>query len=160
MTNFLNAGLGFLWSHWITKQNRNPLIITCWYSKKMFPKWLLPFVQPQNTQARLTTHKTLWLDGKNALAFQRLRMGTGGHHKGLQLLLHQPLGQPLQLAVTEEAVAVNVAAGKQNQHGPAVRPARRKGWEAHSPFMLNTFLPPPQHGWKEKKNTAGMSLRH
>lgn len=67
-------------------------------------------------------------------------MGTGGHHKGLQILLHQPLGQPLQLAVTEEAVTVNVAAGKQNQHEPAVSPAQRGGWEAHSPFMLNTFL--------------------
>jgi len=77
-------------------------------------------------------------------------MGAGGHHEGLQLLLNQPLGQPLQLAVAEEAVAVYVAAGKQNQDEPAMSPARREGWKAHSPVMLDTFLPPSQHGWKGK----------
>lgn len=44
-----------------------------------------------------------------------------------------------------------MAAGKQNQHEPAVSPTRREGWRSHSPFMLDTFLPSPQHGWKEKK---------
>lgn len=43
-----------------------------------------------------------------------------------------------------------MAAGKQNQHKPAVSPAWKEGWKAHSPFMLDTFLPPPP-AWVEGK---------
>lgn len=87
-------------------------------------------------------------------------MGTGGHHKGLQLLLHQPLGQPLQLAVTEEAVTVNVAAGKQNQHQPAVSPAHGEMAVNSQLFHVKHIAPAPPAWVEGRKRTAGMSSRH
>lgn len=63
--------------------------------------------------AQLTTHKAAGRGLEDAGALQALRVGTGGADSGLQSAQRQPVGQPVELAVAQEAVAVNETADRQ-----------------------------------------------
>lgn len=56
----------------------------------------------------LTAHKAIWADSKNTPPLQQLRVGTTGVNEALEAVLHHPLREPLQLAVTQEAGGVQV----------------------------------------------------
>lgn len=62
---------------------------------------------PTQTHTLLTTHKAAGRGLEDAGALEALWVGTGGVDTGLQSTCHQPLGQPVELAVTQEAVALN-----------------------------------------------------
>lgn len=54
----------------------------------------------------LTADEAAGRSGEDAAALQTLRVGAGGADAGLQAVKVEPDGQPLQLAVAQEAVAV------------------------------------------------------
>lgn len=57
----------------------------------------------------LTTHEAAGRSLEDAGAFEALWVGTGGAHTRLQQMRHQPAGQPLELAVAQETVALDEA---------------------------------------------------
>ena len=59
------------------------------------------------THTQLTTHKAAGRGLEDAGALQALWVGTGGIDSSLQTTCHQPVGQPVELAVAQEAVALN-----------------------------------------------------
>ena len=61
---------------------------------------------PGGGEGGLTTHKAAGWGLEDAGSLQALRVGAGGVDPRLQPAGRQPLGQPLQLAVTQEAVAL------------------------------------------------------
>lgn len=62
-------------------------------------------------KCKLTTHKAAGRSLKDAGAFQAFRMGTGSIDTNLQTTCHQPFRQPVELAVTQETVALNETGG-------------------------------------------------
>ena len=59
------------------------------------------------THTQLTTHKTAGRGLEDTGALKALWVGTSGIDIGLQTKCHQPVRQPVELAVTQEAVALN-----------------------------------------------------
>lgn len=57
----------------------------------------------------LTTDEAAGRSREDAGALQALRVGTGGADSGLEAVRMKPAGQPLQLAVAQEAVALEEA---------------------------------------------------
>lgn len=71
--------------------------------------------QPCNQRTHthtLTTHKAAGRNLKDALSLQTFRVGAGGIDTDLQTTCHQPVGQPVELAVTQQAVALNETGGE------------------------------------------------
>lgn len=58
---------------------------------------------------QLTTHKAAGRGLEDAGALEALWVSTGGVDTGLQTTCHQPVRQPLELAVAQEAVALDEA---------------------------------------------------
>lgn len=73
--------------------------------------WLLlntpAHINTDEAHTQLTTHKAAGRGLEDAGALEALRVGTGGIDTGLQSTCRQPVGQPVELAVTQEAVALN-----------------------------------------------------
>lgn len=58
---------------------------------------------------KLTTHKAAGRSLEDAGAFEAHWVGAGGAHTRLEETRHQPAGQPLELAVAQETVALDEA---------------------------------------------------
>lgn len=56
---------------------------------------------------KLTAHEAAGRSLEDAGAFEALWVGAGGAHTRLQQARRQPAGQPLELAVAQEAVALD-----------------------------------------------------
>lgn len=57
--------------------------------------------------SQLTAHKAAGRSPEDAGALETLWVGTGGIDVGLQRVRHQPVGEPLELAVAQEAAALD-----------------------------------------------------
>lgn len=68
-----------------------------------------PHKHTLHTHMKLTTHKAAGGGLEDASALEALWVSTGGIDAGLQTTCHQPVRQPLELAVAQEAVALNKA---------------------------------------------------
>lgn len=66
-------------------------------------------ISEKQTPPALTTDEAAGRSCEDAGALQTLRVGTGGADAGLQAVRMKPAGQPLQLAVAQEAVALEEA---------------------------------------------------
>lgn len=61
--------------------------------------------------AQLTAHEAARRSLEDAGAFEALWVGAGGADTSLQCARHQPVGQPVELAVAQEAVALDDTEG-------------------------------------------------
>lgn len=70
----------------------------------------------QNFKTKIqTTDKIFEIHIQDALPCQPFRMCTADIHRVLEVIINQPLKQPLQMAVTEQTVSVQDAAEKRGQ---------------------------------------------
>lgn len=76
-----------------------------------------PFVprQPPTYTQALTAHKAAGRSLEDTASLQALGVGTGGVDPRSQTTRLQPLGQPVELAVAQEAVALDDAAEERGE---------------------------------------------
>lgn len=82
-------------------------------------------------------------------------MGTRGCHKGLQHPAHQPWGQPLQLAVAQEAVAADMA-----ERNTTVDASGAAAEEGYSLRTQNDQSPPVSFSSEHQQAGRGNAFSH